>query len=186
MNTTVIRMKQFVTPAQCGELNAWVDYAVQNKWLDLGLNRGSGWTYKDRLTTRAYGDRFEYPPIVYDIFAQITEELGLHDLPKSVVGGGRNGVVVSCTYSGGDVHPHIDPPEGDRHVLRCNIMSQKAEDGAKLYIGNKHIDIEVGELHCYLPSTVLHRVTTVQGQTPRILWMFGYQASAERFAQIKV
>ena len=65
MSTTVIRMKQFVTPAQCSELNAWVDHAVQNKWLDLGLNRGSGWTYKDRLTTRAYGDRFEYPPIVY-------------------------------------------------------------------------------------------------------------------------
>ena len=179
-------MKQFVTPAQCSELNAWVDHAVQNKWLDLGMRQGLGWSNKNRLTTRAYGDRFEYPQIVYDVFAQITEALGLHDLPKSVVGGGRNGVVVSCTYAGGDVFSHIDPPEGDRHLLRCNILSQEAEEGAELYIGDKHIDVEAGELHCYLPSAVTHRVTTVQGQTPRILWMFGYQASAERFAQIKV
>jgi hypothetical protein len=182
----VIRIKQFVTPSQCGELNAWAELAVKNKWLDLGTDRGSGWTYEKRLTTRPYGDRFEYPQIVYGIFAQITEALALHNLPKSVVGEGRNGVVVSYTYAGGDVFPHTDPPEGDRHLLRCNILSQKAEGGAELYIGDEHIDVEVGELHCYLPSAIPHYVTTVQGQTPRILWMFGYQASAERFAQIKV
>lgn len=182
----VIRIKQFVTPAQCDELNAWVGQAVQNKWLDLGMTQGTKLVYKDRLTTRAYGNRFEYPQIVYDIFAQITEKLGLHDLPKSVTGGGRNGVVVSCTYSGGDVFSHIDPPEGDRHLLRCNVLSQKAEDGGKLYVGKEHVDIEAGELHCYLPSIVTHHVTPVQGQTPRIMWMFGYQITADRFAQISL
>lgn len=182
----VIRKKNFVTSTQCNELNTWVDQAVQNKWLDAGISRGSGWSYKDRLTTRAYGDRFEYPQVVYNVFAQITEALGLHDLSKSVSGGGRNGVVVSCTYSGGDVYPHKDPMEGECHVLRCNIMSQKAEEGAELYIGDEHIDIETGELHCYLPSALLHYVTPVQGQTPRIMWMFGYQITPERFTQIEV
>jgi hypothetical protein len=180
----VIRKKHFVTSTQCNELNAWVDQAVQNKWLDKGMSRGSGWTYKYRLTTRAYGDRFEYPQVVYDVFAQITEALGLHDLSKSVSGGGRNGVVVSCTYSGGDVYPHKDPMEGECHVLRCNIMSRAADSGAKLYIDNEHVDIEVGELHCYLPSTMPHYVTKVEGQTSRILWMFGYKCDKERFDQL--
>jgi len=184
MSQTVLRKKQFLTQAQCGELNAWVEEAVERKWLDFGVSRGSGWCYKDRLTTRGYGHRFTYPQIVHDVFRQITDTFGLHDLSKSVVGGGKNGIVVSCTFSEGDVYEHIDPMEGSKHVLRCNVMTQKADGEAKLYIDNEHIDVEVGELHCYLPSTVPHYVTKVEGQTPRILWMFGYQCSKERFDQL--
>ena len=186
MNPDIFRKKQFITQAQCEELNAWVNLAVENKWLDSGRNTTASWNMTTRLTTRVYGHRFEYPQIVYDIFKQITDALGLHNLHKSVVGGGRDGVVVSCTYADGDVYEHTDPMEGDNHVLRCNIMSQKAESGAALYIGGKHVDIEVGELHCYLPSAVPHYVTTAQGQTPRIMWMFGYQVTPERFSQIGV
>ena len=181
MNPHIVRKKQFITQTQCHELNAWVNLAIQNKWIDLGISRGSGWTYKGRLTTRNYGNRFQYPQIVHDVFAKITDALGLQDLSKSVSGGGRDGVVVSCTYANGDVYEHTDPMEGERHVLRCNILSQKADDGAKLYIAGEHIDIEVGELHCYLPSDISHYVTTAQGQTPRIMWMFGYQITKEQF-----
>ena len=181
MNPHIVCKKQFITQTQCDELNAWVKLAVENKWLDKGRDIRPSWDMTTRLTTRVYGYRFEYPQIVYDVFAKITESLGLQDLPKSVVGGGRDGVVVSCTYANGNVYEHIDPMEGDCHVLRCNIMSQKADDGAKLYIAGEHIDIEVGELHCYLPSDVPHYVTTAQGQTPRIMWMFGYQITKEQF-----
>jgi hypothetical protein len=67
--------------------------------------------------------------------------------------------------------------EGELHVLRCNVMTQAADDGAQLFIGNKQIDIGVGDLHCYLPSDVEHYVTPVKGSMPRIMWMFGYQIS---------
>ena len=184
MSPHIVRKKQFITQTQCDELNAWVNVAIQNKWLDMGRGENASWNMNSRLTTRQYGYRFEYPQIVHDVFAQITDALGLTDLPKSIVGGGRGGVVVSCTYADGDVYEHIDPMEGDRHVLRCNIMSQQADLGADLYIGNKHIDVEVGELHCYLPSDVPHYVTTAKGQTPRIMWMFGYQCSKERFVRL--
>ena len=184
MNPHIVRKKQFITQAQCDELNAWVNVAIQNKWLDMGRGENASWNMSSRLTTRAYGNRFEYPEIVYQIFDKITDALGLTDLPKSIVGGGRGGVVVSCTYADGDVYEHIDPMEGDRHVLRCNIMSQQADLGADLYIGNKHIDVEVGELHCYLPSDVSHYVTTAKGRTPRIMWMFGYQCSKDRFEKL--
>jgi hypothetical protein len=183
MSQTVLRKKQFLTQSQCNELNAWVEEAVERKWLDLGVSENSKF-YKNRVTTRMYGNRFEYPKIVHDIFEQITVSLGLHDLRKSEFGGGRDGIVVSCTFPDGDVYEHIDPMEGPKHVLRCNVMTQKADGGAKLYIDKKHIDVEVGELHCYLPSNVQHCVTKVEGQTPRILWMFGYKCDKERFDQL--
>ena len=184
MNPHIVRKKQFISQFQCDEMNEWVNCAIEKKWLDFGIDPDLGWAYQKRLTTRAYGNRFEYPEIVYQIFEKISETLGLTDLPKSIAGGGRGGVVVSCTYADGDVYEHIDPMEGDRHVLRCNIMSQKADLGADLYIGNKRIDVEVGELHCYLPSDVPHYVTTAKGRTPRIMWMFGYQCSKDRFERL--
>jgi hypothetical protein len=184
MNPHIVRKKQFISQAQCVELNTWVNLAITNKWLDLGRGENASWNMNSRLTTRQYGHRFEYPQIVHDVFTLITEALELHDLDKSIAGGGRDGIVVSCTYTNGDVYEHTDPMEGERHVLRCNIMSQKAELGADLYIGNKHIDVEVGELHCYLPSDVPHYVTTAKGRTPRIMWMFGYQCSKDRFKRL--
>jgi len=183
---TVVVIKRFASPELCAQLNDWVDLGVENRWLDQGISSGSGWSYAKRFTTRNYGDRFEYPTPVHDTFKQITETLKLQDLPKSVAGAGRDGVVVSCTFPGGDVYLHQDPKEPNGEVLRCNIMTRSADAGGKLYVGDAHIDIEVGDLHCYLASAIPHCVTTVEGDTSRVLWMFGYQATLERFAQIKV
>lgn len=180
----IIYKRQFLDPATCGALNAWVNDGVNKKWLDVGMSRGSGWAYKDRLTTRNYGSRFEYPALVHQVFDRITASLGLHDTPKSVVGGGRDGVVVSYTLPGGDVYKHQDPMEGDFHVLRCNIMTQAADAGAELFIGGEKIKLGVGDLHCYLPSDVEHYVTPAEGNTPRIMWMFGYQISKENFLSL--
>jgi hypothetical protein len=181
----VIFKKNFLDESICKNLNAWVNKAVENKWLDVGMSRGSGWSYKDRLTTRNYGQRFDYSNLVYEVFEKITDTLNLQGVPKSVIGGGKNGVVVSCTFPNGDVYPHKDPMEGEFHVLRCNVMTQAADDGAELFIGGKKINIDVGDLHCYLPSNVEHYVTKVQGNTPRIMWMFGYQFSIKQFTTLQ-
>jgi len=177
-------INNFLSIDECNQLNDWVDLGVKNKWLDSGISRGSGWQYKDRVTTRNYGDRFDYPGVVYGVFEKITERLQLKDLAKSVKGGGKNGIVVSCTFPGGDVYPHADPREGNLEVLRCNIMTRSAEEGGELHVGGNKIDINVGDLHCYLPSTIEHYVTEVKGQTSRVLWMFGYQCSIERFNEL--
>ena len=181
---TVIINKNFLTQDECAQLNEWVDLGVQEKWLDKGVSRGSVWEYEKRLTTRNYGNRFEYPKIVFDAFSKITDFYQLKQLKKSVIGAGRDGVVVSCTLPGGDVYEHKDPMEGKLDVLRCNIMTRKADSGGELFVGGKKIDIEVGDLHCYLASSVPHYVTEVEGETSRVLWMFGYQASKKDFAKM--
>jgi len=180
----VLIFENFLDIETCKQLNDWVDLGVQNKWLDKGVDRGNGWTYTKRFTTRNYGDRFSYPSVVDSVFNKITDKLKVADLKKSVMGGGKNGVVVSCTFPGGDVYPHTDSKEGNLEVLRCNIMTRKPTDGGILFIGGKQIDLNIGDLHCYLPSTVEHYVTEVKGQTPRVLWMFGYKCSVERFNKI--
>jgi hypothetical protein len=177
-------VNNFLSTDECNQLNDWVDLGVKNKWLDNGISQGSVWQYKNRLTTRNYGDRFEYSDVVYAVFERITERLQLNNLSKSIVGAGKDGVVVSCTFPNGDVYPHVDPKEGELEVLRCNIMTRKADTGGNLYVGGNKIDINVGDLHCYLPSTIEHYVTEVKGQTSRVLWMFGYQCSTERFNEL--
>lgn len=182
---TILIIKNFLSEKECTALNTWVDLGVQNSWLDKGLCMPAGtWTETKRLTSRPYGKRFDYSSEVYAVQDKITKTLKIEDLQKSAVGGGKNGIVVSYTLNGGDVYKHIDPKEGDLEVLRCNILSKAAESGGELYIGGDKIDIGVGDLHCYLPSTVEHYVTEVKGQTPRTLWMFGYQCSVDRFNKL--
>jgi hypothetical protein len=172
----VFIIRNFLSETETKDLNRWVDEAMRAGRLDPGADRGF-FGYDLRYTSRFCKNKFwAYDATVYSVRDRITDVLSLHDLGKSVAGGGKDGIVVSCTKHGGDVYPHQDPKEGDgMDVLRCNVMSRKPELGGKLYVGEHHIDIDAGDLHCYLASDVQHYVTTVSGPVSRVLWMFGYQ-----------
>jgi hypothetical protein len=173
----VLIIRNFASSEEIHKLNLFVDEGISLGYLDKGISRGNR-GYDSRLTTRLYGDRFVYPNIVHSVFSRITDRLNLHDLKKSVAGGGRDGIVVSCTYPGGDVYAHQDPKEGEDgklEVLRCNILTQAPDSGGLLQVGGVPITLKAGDLHCYLASDVIHSVSTVEGDTSRILWMFGYQ-----------
>lgn len=171
----ILIKKNFISQPEMDELNTFVDESIERKVIGPGISRGE-FNYSKRYTSRFYGQKFEYPNIVYDVYSRITDYLSLHQLKKSFIGGGKNGVVVSCTFDGGDVYEHIDPKEEHGlDVLRCNIMTRKPVEGGILFVGGKKIELEEGDLHCYLASDVSHYVTDVSGPRSRILWMFGYQ-----------
>jgi hypothetical protein len=177
MRETVTVIPDFITQEECNILNSWVQKAIDSKWLDCGVTTG-GIKYSNRLTTRMYADRFyQYDDLVYKIRDRICQVLNIQHLPLSTSGGGKHGIVVSNTFPGGDVYLHSDPKEGNVEVLRCNIITQMAESGAKLTVANKTYDVKLGDLHCYLASKYLHSVSTVGGNISRILWMFGFQIS---------
>ncbi len=181
----VIKFKNFLTKEECDLLNDWADIASEKKWMDCGLDPSvEGWSYNKRVTTRNYGDRFIYPKLAYYIHNRITEKLNLYNLRKGVHGGGKDGIVVSLTYPEGDVYEHVDGKEPMGEVLRCNILTRPPESGGDLYINNSKINIELGELHCYLPSTIKHRVTKITGNVSRVIWMFSYQISLTQFNEI--
>lgn len=169
MRIEVIR--GFLTAGECAELNSWTLFAVERGWLGAGVS--SDQPTSTRLTSRMYGDRFVYPETVYAVDKRIRKKLGLISAP-SVEGHGRDGIVVSCTYSGGDIYRHRDPRSFEGlATLRCNVVTQKPASGGTLYLEDAPIDLDVGDLHCYLASEHDHNVAAVQGDTPRILWMFG-------------
>ena len=71
------RHKNFLTQQECSILNAWVDEGVEKKWLDVGISRGYN-KYTKRVTSRLYGDRFEYPQIVLDLSNRIRAFCGVN------------------------------------------------------------------------------------------------------------
>jgi hypothetical protein len=162
--------RNFITPSECVLLNAWVYEGVNKGWLDIGLCKGK--VTNKRLTSRFYGDRFEYPQEIMDIAKKVRSFVGVSNYPI-INDHGKNGIVVSCTKPGGDVYKHQDPKERGMSALRCNVITQDADDGAELFIDDNKVDIKAGDLHCYLASDFEHYVTEVKGNTPRILWMFG-------------
>lgn len=175
------RHKNFLSLDECAALNAWVDEAVQNKWMDEGINaQGAMCGPSKRVTSRFYADRFVYPQIVQYISNQIRSFCGVDSYPL-IEGHGRDGVVVSCTFNGGDIYPHKDPKLGGLSTLRCNVMSRAANAGGVLHLEGNPIDLEVGELHCYLASEFEHYVTEVQGETSRVLWMFGAHVPTDKW-----
>jgi hypothetical protein len=166
------RHKSFLSLNECAALNAWVDEAVKNKWLDKGVDPHSQ-ENNVRVTSRFYGDRFVYPQLVLDVSERIRKFCGVAD--KSIIERhGRDGIVVSCTFTGGDVYPHRDPRSMiGLSALRCNVLTRAADSGGVLHLENQPIPLEVGELHCYLASEHVHYVSKVEGNTSRVLWMFG-------------
>jgi hypothetical protein len=180
----VLIIRNFLSSLEMSKLNAFVDDGIEHEWLGPGLDRGK-FNYSKRYTSRFYGNNFNYPDIVYDVHSMITDRLSLHKYNKSVLGGGRDGIVVSCTFDGGDVYEHTDPKEEDGlEVLRCNVMTRKPIEGGILFVDGKQINLEEGDLHCYLASDVSHYVTNVSGPRSRVLWMFGYQISKDQWTRI--
>jgi hypothetical protein len=168
----------FATQEELYALNEWAKLGVANNWLDAGITNFANITFK-RLTSRLYGHRFNYPKEVLQLSEKIRKFVGVDSYPL-ITGHGRDGVVVSYTYPGGDVYKHRDPKSIEGlATLRCNILTQKADAGGVLYVDGQQISIEVGDLHCYLVSEHEHWATEVEGSTPRIMWMFGAHVPAD-------
>ena len=82
-------------------------------------------------------------------------------------------------FDGGDLYEHIDSGKDNLAALKCNVMTNAPEEGGKLYVGGQLLDVEVGELHCYISSEYPHKVTPMSGSSERILWMFGALVPSE-------
>lgn len=171
MRARVETVSEFLSREEQAALNDWAMIALQNRWLDNSTSAAVG-----RLTTRMYGDRFETPPVALNILCRIRRLLGLNDTPI-IDGHGRDGIVVTYTYPGGSVVPHYDPPTPQGAALRCNIVTQAADSGGDLFVDGTRVPVTERELHCYAVSAWQHWVEEVTGDTPRIVWMFGFGVS---------
>lgn len=177
-------VRGFLSQNECDELNRWTMLAVENKWFDEGISFGE--RTNSRLTSRMSGHRFVYPEIVAKIFYRIRQLYGISDAPL-IEGHGRSGVVVSCTFDGGDTYEHKDPRSaGGLATLRCNVLTQKPKAGGVLHLEGKSVALDAVDLHCYLVSEHRHYVDATRGDAPRIMWMFGAHVPAEDWNSGKI
>jgi hypothetical protein len=162
--------KNFLSNDECQMLNN-IALANTNNWFGFGLSHN---VFIDtRLTTRLYMENKTYTQEVLDVSKKVRAFVGVDKFPL-IYDHGSNGVVVSITYQNGDVPIHQDPKSAKGlPAYRCNILTQTNEDGAELYVDGKKINVEAGDLHCYMASELPHFVTTAKGKTPRIMYMFG-------------
>jgi len=181
------RHKNFLLPEECAQLNAWVDEATTKNWMAAGIDaQGQTYDSNKRVTTRFYGNRFEYPQLVLDISKRIRSFYNVESY-ELISGHGKDGIVVSNTFNAGDVYAHKDPRSSQGFsALRLNVLTRKPAAGGVLYIHGKPVNLEEGELHCYLASEYIHGVSTVEGNTSRILWMFGAYVPMEEWESGKI
>lgn len=179
-------IRGLVTAEECAALNNWANLAVENEWLGEGIQHGGKPYPKElRRTSRFYGHKFQHPPLALEVFGRVRKVLGLHNAPL-VEGHGRDGIVINYTMNGGNVYEHTDGRTGNLATLRCNLLSRSAEEGGELFINNIEYPMYEQAIHCYLVSENPHRVEEVRGNTPRVLWMFGFAVPVEDWESGKI
>jgi hypothetical protein len=174
--------RNFATEEECKTLSQIALQGFKDGWFRPGVDKQNDEVTK---TTRRYTNRFDmhkfdYPQFVLDINNKIKESMGISNFPI-IKGHGKDGIVITIMFEGGDVFAHKDPRSEENLITyRCNILASTAEGGGKLLVENEPIDINVGDLHCYPVSEVLHQVTQFNGDTPRIMYMFGAHIPKEK------
>ncbi|CAB4135419.1 hypothetical protein UFOVP285_19 [uncultured Caudovirales phage] len=181
MSIKVAVVKNYLDKESCEQLNQWVLDAIAQNKIGLGITIPKEGHYSSferitsekRYTSRIYSDNYEYPELVTSIFDRIKTELNLKNAIVST-NGGKDGVVVSCTYPDGDVYLHKDPKEGPGvSLLRVNILSKAAQTGGAIHVKDAIFNLEQGDMMAYLVDEYEHCVEPVEGDEPRIMWMFG-------------
>jgi hypothetical protein len=177
---TVKIYKNFLTIDECEELNKISMQAVNQGYCCKGLEPHGLGNYDLRYSTRLNMANKQYPEFVYAVSKKVTDFMQFQNF-TTMKNTGSNGIVTSVMFKDGDLFEHMDGQGmGLKKSYRCNVVTQHTGEGGDLYVDNKKVDINVGDLHCYDASSYLHKVTTYNGNIPRIIWMFSYLIPKEK------
>jgi hypothetical protein len=174
----VLVVRNYATPIECNLLTKWALNATKEGQFVDGVS--GNWDSKEftrvktRLTNRMSGF-INYCDTIYTIQKRLRNDFAtISDAP--VIGDhGKDGVVVSITYNDGDVYKHKDPSVGDGlSGARFNILSSVPENGGLIHVEDKTYKMNPGDLMAYLVTDLYHSVEQCYGESPRIMFMFGF------------
>ena len=167
--TQPIILKKFVPDRIIKVLNCW---CLNNYKNDFFLDANMG-TIGTRLSTRySVTKTFYFPKEAYELKEKIKKELKLEN---TKIPSYRDGIVCGIGFEGGDISLHTDPiyHEGTS-TWHCNVITQKSNFGGITVINGREYDVNSNDVLVYKVSSWPHSVTTIEGDKPRILWVFGY------------
>lgn len=169
-------LRNFLSSNEVKKLNQWTfDNCHQEFFQDANMDPDNSET---RFTTRfpndSIAENIDYPEVAHAIRERIIKFFHLEKFksPPSY----SHGIVNGIGYSGGRIEKHIDPTYyPDTKTVHFNAITQQAEKGGHTIIGGvEYNDIKSTDLLIYQVSEVNHEVTSTKGNTPRILWVFGF------------
>lgn len=165
-------IENFVPNDVIKALNDWVIEKIES---DLSFFSDANMGLKGtRLTTRYYKDcsKLVYPQQALELREKIAAHLNITDarIPKYC-----HGIACGVGFNDGDIFNHLDPVYyKDTYTLHCNVITQKADEGGITVIEGVPYPTKPNDVLVYPVSKVKHNVTKIKGNTPRILWVFGY------------
>lgn len=166
-------LPNFVSNQECNILSNWI---LQNhhSFVDARMEG-------IRKTTRYLTTGIQFPKAALEIREKVRKTLQLEDMVRPPF---INGMVASYAEPGDTCYTHKDPEwVKDHHTLHCNVIVQKPQSGGNVVIEGKEYDLPEGDLICYYVSNLNHGVTEVLGNTPRLMWIFGFCVEKENYAQ---
>jgi len=167
MNVKVIN--NFVSQEEAVALNTFTLNAIKGNKFSSGRASFNG---NKHLVSR-FNKELEFPEIALQIKNRVQKLLGLPEETTNTVWN-KSGIVVNCSFDGAEIAPHRDVKQGDKSLLRCNILSSAAEKGGVLTVENEEFKLDALSMYLCLVSECTHSVSKIEGSSPRILWQFGF------------
>lgn len=182
-------IKNFISNDTIKVLNEWALNKVYSKpkiFYDACM--GSGGLDRTRLSTRVFfqinhtnfnlNNIINYPDEALELRVKIAQYFNLKNYKDPPY---CNGIICGIGYNNGDIKEHTDPVYyDDTYTLHCNAITQAADEGGITIIEGIPYPTKPNDILIYPVSKVKHKVTTIKGNTARILWVFGYCINDER------
>ena len=180
-NKLVKIVKNFITNEEIKVLNQWtLDNYKEPYFINPGMNKDNVQT---RFTTRhayarseEYQDyKVKYPKEIYDIQKRLIDYLNVKNNSIAPWPSFTDGVVTTIAFPPGSCCKHIDPVYYENtYTLHCNFVTQNPENGGITYVENVPYLFGEKDMVMYITSHLEHEVTEISGNTPRILWVYGF------------
>ena len=173
--------KNFITYDEVKILNKWTSNHYKEPYFcDPTMNHDN---HQTRFTTRHAYNRskdyqnyiIKYPKEVYDIQKRLIEYIRVKEDQIIPFPSFNDGIVTTVAFSPGSCVEHVDPIYyNNTYTLHCNFITQNSEHGGITYIEGVPYETDERDLIMYVASDLKHRVTAIDGKTPRILWVYGF------------
>lgn len=178
-------VRNFISEEEAKKLSEWTNNNYKEPFFtDPKMNSDSKQT---RFTTRHAHGRIDeqyknyqvkYCEDVYKIQSRICEYLNLNKNNFLPFPSFTDGIVTTICFPPGSCSRHKDPIYyPNSYTLHCNFCTQQSENGGVTLIEGKKYHFNKTDMIMYVSSHLDHEVTECVGETPRILWVYGFSVN---------
>jgi hypothetical protein len=169
----------FVSNEEVETLNAFTLQSIEKRLFENG--RASKHLNADGVhMVSRFNKEIEFPQVAFNIRERIMSKYGLQE--KDVFKNhNESGIVVNCTFKGGQLWNHTDSSNMPYALLRCNIVTSQPSKGGIFHVDDEPLNISDGDMYCCLVSEHMHNATLNEDDKPRIVWQFGFNVYADKW-----